>query len=49
MGFAADKALAIVGSYPHADSVLLRTLYSKYITEHLDWIKQIEEVCGSPP
>ncbi|MBD2826616.1 hypothetical protein [Xenorhabdus szentirmaii] len=49
VGFTADKALAIVESHPHADSMLLRTLYSKYIAEHLDWIKQVEEVCGPPP
>ncbi|BET95906.1 hypothetical protein [Xenorhabdus taiwanensis] len=49
VGFTADKALAIVESHPHADNMLLRTLYSKFIAKHLDWIKQVEEVCGPPP
>ncbi|WP_387696036.1 hypothetical protein, partial [Photorhabdus sp. RM157S] len=29
VGFTADKALAIVESHPHADNMLLRTLYSR--------------------
>lgn len=45
----ADKALAITEVFPHADVALLRTIYSKHITEHHDWIKQVEEVCGPPP
>lgn len=49
VGFAADKALAIVRHYPQADTTLLRTLYSQYITEHPDWIKQVERVCGPAP
>ncbi|NHB92784.1 hypothetical protein [Photorhabdus cinerea] len=45
----ANEALAITEGSPHADVALLRTIYSKHITEHHDWIKQVEEVCGPPP
>ncbi|NHB59651.1 hypothetical protein [Photorhabdus sp. RW14-46] len=49
LAFPADKAFAITAVSPHADAELLRTIYSKYITEHHDWVKQVEEVCGPPP
>ncbi|PQQ26820.1 hypothetical protein [Photorhabdus hindustanensis] len=45
----ADEALAITEASPHVDVALLRTIYNKHITEHQDWIKQVEEVCGPPP
>ncbi|TNH44827.1 hypothetical protein [Photorhabdus luminescens] len=45
----ADDAFVITEDYPHADAELLRTIYSKHITEHHDWIRQVEEVCGPPP
>ncbi|MBS9438243.1 hypothetical protein EAE91_14085 [Photorhabdus noenieputensis] len=45
----ADEAFAITAVSPQADAELLRTIYSQYITEHHDWIKQVGEVCGPPP
>uniref|UniRef100_UPI0036DD306D DUF6137 domain-containing protein n=1 Tax=Photorhabdus sp. RM322S TaxID=3342825 RepID=UPI0036DD306D len=45
----ADEALAITAVSPHADAALLRTIYSKHITEQHDWVKQVVEVCGPPP
>ncbi|ETS29806.1 hypothetical protein BB987_20735 [Photorhabdus temperata] len=45
----ADEALAITAVSPQADADLLRTIYSKHITEQHGWVKQVVEVCGPPP
>lgn len=48
-GFGPDDAQAIVNAHPQADAARLQDLYRRYLSQHPDRMKYVEERCGPPP